>query len=382
MTIPLTTNFRMPTPLLTVDLTAIAANTQFFSNHIGGELMAVVKADGYGLGARDVARTALENGATSLGVTSLDEGFALRDAGFSARVLSWLNHPTEADYAGAAEASIDVAVSSVDQLRAVAQAAGRACVHLHLDTGLTRDGADPALWIDLCRRARQNELEGRIEVVGVMGHLPEGDNLGAPSSRVGCELFDWGTDIARLTGLTASMRHLGATTAALTVAGSHHTMCRIGAGLAGIDLSRTVHLKSPMTLAAPLIGVRSVRAGTSVGYGLEWKATESTRLGLIGLGYADGIPRSSAERGEVLVRGTRRPVVGRVSMDQIVVDLGREGGEIGEPAVVFGSGADGEPTVREWADWSGTIEHEIMTRVGERVTRRTTNHASLNEEAA
>ncbi|WP_382304325.1 alanine racemase [Herbiconiux sp. UC225_62] len=357
-------------PLLTVDLDAVAANTRFFAARTAGELMAVVKADGYGHGAVAVAGTALANGAARLGVATIDEALALRRSGIAAPTTCWLSHPGD-DYPAAVDAGVDLAIPSVDHLRSIAGTTGVAHVHLHLDTGMARDGAEPTGWIELCREAKQAEAAGRIRVVGLMGHLADGDDPGAPSNRLGRALFEWGLDVARLSGLDPRIRHLAATSATLTLPSTHFTACRVGAGLVGIDLSRTARLASPMTLTAPLLLVRTVSLGTPVGYGHDWVAPRSTRLGLIGLGYADGLPRSAAGRAEVLVRGRRHPVVGRMSMDQAVIDLGDSGAGVGDEVTVFGPGGAGEPTVAEWAEWAGTIEHEIVTRVGSRVRRRT-----------
>ncbi len=362
-------------PLLTVDLDAVAENTRFFGARVADGLMAVVKADGYGHGAIDVAEVALAGGARSLGVTSIDEALALRRAGVSASVLSWLNGPADERFGDAIAAGVDLAVPSIQHLHSIAAAPGVARVHLHLDTGMARDGADPARWIELCQAARRAELDGSIRVVGLMGHLSHGDEPAAPSNRLGQALFDWALDVARLSGLAPRIRHLAATAAALTLPGTHHTDCRVGAGLVGIDLSGTARLRPAMTLTAPLLLVRRVPAGTSVGYGHDWSAPRSTHLGLIGLGYADGLPRAASPRAEVLVRGRRHPVVGRMSMDQAVIDLGDCAAEPGDSVTVFGPGDRGEPTVADWAEWAGTIPHEIVTRVGARVRRRTVGGA-------
>jgi alanine racemase len=356
-------------PLLTVDLDAIAANTRFFAACSPSELIAVVKADGYGHGALDAARTALANGATRLGVTSIEEALAIRAAGITAPIISWLNHPG-ADFQLAVDERVDIAVPSAEHLRSIVRASGMARVHLQLDTGMARDGCEPNAWIELCSLARKAELEGNIRVVGVMGHLGDADRPGAASNRHGLAMFEWGIDVARLSGLRPSLTHLAATCAALTMPGARFSACRVGAGLFGIDLSRTAQLQSPMTLTAPVVAVRHVAIGAPVGYGGDWLAPRSTRLGLVGLGYADGLPRSSSGKAEVLVNGRRHAVVGRMSMDQFVIDLGDRGAAVGDTVVVFGPGSAGEPTVAEWARWSGTIEHEIVTRVGARVPRR------------
>ncbi|QIG45106.1 alanine racemase [Nocardioides anomalus] len=352
-------------PRLDVDLDAVAANTALLARRATGELMAVVKADGFGHGAAAVARTALSHGATRLGVTSLAEALALRADGLTAPVLSWLN-PVDADLASAVVHDVEIAVPSRAHLDALAPGTA---VHLHLDTGLARDGAAPAEWADLCRAARLAERRGRIRVVGLMGHLACADVPGDPGNAMGRARFAWGLETARACGLRPVHRHLAATAATLTDPLSHHTMSRVGAGLVGIDPSGTTRLHPALTLTAPLVSVRRVHAGTPVGYGHTWVAPHPTELGLVPLGYADGLPRAASGRAEVLVRGRRRPLVGRISMDMAVVDLGAEGAEAGDEVTVLGPGRHGEPTAAEWAAWSDTLEHEVVTGLGLRTPR-------------
>ena len=190
---------------------------------------------------------------------------------------------------------------------------------------------------------------------------------GDPANAVGRARFAWGVETARAAGLRPPHRHLAATAATLTDPLSHHTMCRAGAGLVGIDPSGTTELRPALALTVPLVTVRRVHAGTPVGYGHTWVAPQATELGLLPLGYADGLPRSASGRAEVQVRGRRRPLVGRISMDMAVVDLGPDGADTGDLVTVFGPGHDGEPTTAEWAAWAGTIEHEIVTGLGPRV---------------
>ncbi|GAA5150956.1 alanine racemase [Nocardioides marinquilinus] len=355
-------------PRLAVDLDAVAANTRLFADRTPGALMAVVKADGFGHGAAAVARTALAHGAAWLGVTSLAEALALRAEGLTAPVLSWLN-PVDADYTAAVGARVDVAVPSRAHLEAVTRAGIGARVHLHLDTGMARDGAPPAEWGALCRDARRAERAGLLRVVGVMGHLGCADDPADPANAAGRAAFDHGLATARATGLRPPLRHLAATAATLTDPASLHTMTRVGAGLVGIDPSGTTRLHPALTLTAPVVGVRRVAAGTAVGYGRTWTASRPTTLALLPLGYADGLPRATSGRAEVLLRGRRCRLVGRVSMDQVVVDAGDERVRPGEVATVFGAGRHGEPTTAEWAVWADTIEHEIVTGIGARVSR-------------
>jgi alanine racemase len=353
---------------LSVDLGAVADNTRLLAARTPGALMAVVKADGFGHGAAGVARTALAHGASWLGVTSIDEALALRAADLRAPVLSWLN-PVDADFVAAVGSGIDVAVPSLAHLEAVTRAGIGARVHLHLDTGMARDGAAPDEWPALCRAARWAERAGQLRVVGVMGHLGCADVPGDPANAAGRAVFDWGVGVAREAGLRPPLRHLAATAATLTDPASLHTMSRVGAGLVGIDPSGTTRLSPALTLSAPVVGTRRVAAGTSVGYGHEWRADRATTLALLPLGYADGLPRSTGGRAQVWLAGRRRPVVGRISMDQVVVDLGDDAVLPGAVATVFGPGRDGEPTAAEWAAWAGTIEHEIVTGIGARVVR-------------
>ncbi len=354
-------------PTLTIDLAAIAANTRLFVRRTPGELMAVVKADGFGHGASEVARTALSAGALRLGVTSIAEALALRADGLRAPILSWLN-PIDADWATVVSHGIDLAVPSREHLDAILAHSRGAKVHLHLDTGMARDGASPASWAGLVRAARRAEQRGQLEVVGLMGHLGCAEHPEDPSNSAGRTRFAWGLQVARAAGLRPTQRHLAATAATLLDPLAHHTMSRVGAGLVGIDPTGTTVLRPALTLTAPLVSVRSVRAGTPVGYGHTWRAPRATRLGLLPLGYADGLPRS-ADGAEVLLAGRRVPVVGRISMDMTVVDLGDLPVAAGATATVFGPGDAGEPTVRDWAVAAGVLEHEIVTGLGPRLER-------------
>jgi len=341
--------------------------------------MAVVKADGFGHGAVSSARTALANGATWLGVTSVTEAVALRNAGIVAPLLSWLN-PVDADFGLAIRHGFDVGVVDDQHLYAVA-AASRARpgadpirVHLQLDVGMARDGCSPAGWGQMFAHARHLETpvaNGRplIDVVGIMGHLGCAEEPHDECTDASLAAFERGLLEAEQAGLRPRWRHLAATEATLTRPDTHFDLCRVGAGLFGITTVGGVALNPALTLTAPVISTRTVVAGTGVGYGHDQRTKRSTRLVLIGLGYADGIPRRAAGRAEILLRGRRCPIIGRISMDQLVGDVGDLVVQTGEIATIFGPGSAGEPTVREWADWADTIEHDIVTRIGPRVTR-------------
>lgn len=356
---------------LHVDASAIAANTRRIAATTSAEVMAVVKADGFGHGTT-AALAALGAGATRLGVTSIEEALPLRWSGVAAPILSWLN-PIDADYESAIRHDVQLAVASIAQLHAVAAAARRvgatAQVHLHLDTGLARDGADPAEWSPLCVLAREAEHLGRLRVVGIMSHLAQAESPESEVTRRQTLRFVNGIRTAHRRGLAPRHRHLAATAGTLASPSTHFDMVRIGAGLFGIDPSRTTPLRGAMTLTAPVAAVREVAGGTGVGYGLRYRTERRTRLALLPLGYADGIPRGLAPGAEVLLRGRRVRVAGTVSMDQLVLDVGDLGVTPGETATVFGPGDAGEPTLADWAGWAGTIEHELVTRIGARVAR-------------
>jgi alanine racemase len=360
-------------PQLTVDLGAVADNTRRLAGSATGELMAVVKADGFGHGAVEVARTALAHGATRLGVTSIDEALALRAVHFQAPVLSWLN-PVAAAFATAVRSRIEIAAPSAEHLAAIAcggrDAGRRADVHLHVDAGMARDGCDPRAWPNLCALAARLERDAVVRVVGVMGHLGWADVPSDPANAIGRARFDEAVRIARAHGLSPSTLHLAATAATVTDPRTHHDLCRVGAGLFGIDPSRTVALRPALTLTAPIVSIREVAAGTSVGYGHSYVTRSATRLALLPIGYADGLPRIASGRSSVLVNGRRRPIAGLISMDQTVVDIGADRAALGDVATVWGPGSDGEPTVADWARWASTIEHEIVTGIGSRVARR------------
>lgn len=357
---------RTPTSELIVHEEAIRANTRRLSELAGGRLIAVLKANAFGHG--DVAAAVLDAGASSIGVTSMTEALALRTAGVRAPMLSWLN-PLGTDFAEALSADVELAAPNAETLWAIAGAAARlgivARVHLHVDVGIGRDGCPARDWAALCALAREQEAAGHLRVVGIMGHMSCADDPAHPQNARERLAFANAVRTARRRALDPQQLHLAATAATLTGAGGSFGTHRIGAGLFGIDPSHSTDVLQPaLTLATTVVSARRVANGAGVGYGHDFWAQAGTHLALLPLGYGDGLPRGATGQAEVLVRGRRRPVVGRISMDMIVVDTGDELLRPGERVTVFGPGTAGEPTVAEWAAWSNTIEHEIVTRVG------------------
>lgn len=358
-------------PTLQLIPSAVAENVRRLRAQ--GPVMAVVKADGYGHGALAVASAALAAGAEALGVTGVADGARLRAAGVTVPILAWL-HPAGIDTALAAAQGIDVAVGSVDELAAVITASTAASasalrVHLHLDTGMARGGCPMHDLPALMRLARQGRDAGQIEVVGLMGHLPDAD-LADPRANVPWVMrMRHARDTMLRAGFAPLVTHLGATAAALTDPDTRFDLVRIGAGLVGIDPSGTERLAAAGLFTAPIVHSTEVGPGTPVGYGGAHVTPQHTRLAVIGVGYADGIPREISRQAAVAIEGRRHLIVGRVSMDQIVVDTGDIRYPRGTIATVFGP-ADAAPSVQEWAHWAGTIPHTIVTGIGPRVERR------------
>ena len=363
-----------------IDLAAFRANLAALQAHIGSvELMVVVKAEGYGHGMVACAREARAAGAGWLGVATPAEALALREAGDSGPVLAWL-YGVEDDLSPLVAASVDVSAQSVDQVsRLVAAAATterRARVHLKLDTGLSRNGAAVADWPEVCAVAAEAEDAGALEVVGVWSHLAAADELGHPSVVAQMAAYQRGYEVARSVGLEPALRHLANSAGAMVVPEARLDLVRVGIAAYGIDPApgiaeaAGVRLRPVMSLRSQLVNVKSIAAGAGVSYGWTWTAPRSTVVGLVPLGYGDGIPRHAGNRAEVGWAGGRAPVRGRVCMDQFVVELGPgASADPGAEVVLFGSGADGEPTAAEWAEWCGTIGYEIVTRIGARVPR-------------
>lgn len=357
-----------------VDLARIAHNVETIASATDAVVMAVVKADAYGHGAVPVARTALRNGATWLGVTSCEEALRLRSAGITAPILSWL-YPHDVDFSAAIAADIDLSAASIDHLTHIARAAadvGRhAMVHLKVDTGLSRGGALPADWPDLVALARRLERQGMVQVRGVWSHLIKSAHPRHPLAARQRQEFDEAVAIARSAGLDPSLRHVANSAAALDEPASHYDLVRPGIGLYGVEpvAGKTFGMRAALTLRAKIALVKRVPAGTGVSYDHAYVTDRPSTLALVPLGYADGVPRSVSGHARVSIGGELHPIVGTIAMDQFVVNLGDHTAQTGDDVVLIGAGA-GEPTVTDWATWSNTIPHEILTGIGARVPRR------------
>jgi alanine racemase len=363
-----------------VDLAALRGNVRALRARVGPgtAVMAVVKSDAYGHGMLPVARAALEAGAGWLGTATPHEALALRAAGIGGRVMCWLWTPGDPWREGI-EADLDMSVSARWALRevaAAARAAGRpARIQLKADTGLGRNGCQPADWPELVGAALAARSAGEVEITGLWSHFACADEPGHPSIAAQLDVFREMVAYAEKEGVEPEVRHIANSPAILTVPESYFDLVRTGIAMYGISpgpelgTSGDFGLRPVMTLSASVALVKQVPRGHGVSYGHHYVTPEDTTLGLVPLGYADGIPRHASGRGPVQVAGVRRRVAGRVAMDQFVVDLGGDTPEPGETAILFGPGDRGEPTAEDWARAAGTIAYEIVTRIGSRVPR-------------
>ncbi len=362
-----------------IDLAALRANVRTLRAQApAAALMAVVKSDAYGHGAEQCARAALDAGATWLGTATPEEALALRAAGLPGRIMCWLWTPG-GPWREAVEADLDLGIGGLWALREAveaARAAGRtARVQLKADTGLGRNGCQPADWPELVAEARRAEAAGLVTVTGLWSHFARADEPGHPSVAAQLTLFREMLAHAEGQGLRPEVRHIANSPATLTLPESHFDLVRTGIATYGISPGPEIGtpadlgLRPVMTLSASLALVKHVPAGHGVGYGHHYVTAGGTTLGLVPVGYADGIPRHASGTGPVLVGGKWRTIAGRVAMDQFAVDLGGDEPQVGDRVVLFGPGDHGEPTAEDWAQAAGTIAYEIVTRIGTRVPR-------------
>jgi alanine racemase len=365
----------MPRSEAYVDLNAIRDNVATLRAGTPAEVMAVVKADGYGHGLLPSARAALAGGASWLGVAFLEEAVALRDAGIDAPLLSWLAAPGER-LVDAVLRDVDLSVNATwglaEVVEAARQAGRRARLHLKVDTGLSRAGAAPTDWPDLVTAAAKAAAADEVEVVGVWSHFTYADAPDHPTNARQLAAFREALDVAAGLGVTPRIRHLANSAATLTHPDAHFDLVRPGIavyGLSPVPRQSGYGLVPAMTLRSHVALTKRVPAGTGVSYGHAYSTPRETGLALVPLGYADGVPRNASNVGPLLLAGRRRTISGRVCMDQFVVDVGDDAVAAGDEVLLFGPGTAGEPTAQDWADALDTISYEIVTRVGLRVPR-------------
>ena len=338
----------------------------------------MVKAEGYGHGLVPSAQAALDGGATWLGVTTVEEALAVRAAGITAPTLAWLLGPND-DWTAAAGADVDLSVNAgwaLDRVVDASRRIGRAVrIHLKVDTGLGRAGATRADWPDLVAAAAKAEADGVVQVIGVWSHLAYADDPRHPTVAQQHRSFAEALEIAGAAGLAPTVRHLANSAATLALPDTHYDLVRPGIAVYGLSpgprvgSSAELGLVPAMTLVSEVALTKRVPGGHGVSYGHRYTTERETTLALVPLGYADGVPRHLTNVGEVALAGVRYRIAGAVCMDQFVLDVGDAKVAAGDEVLLFGPGDNGEPTADDWADAIGTINYEIVSRIGARVPR-------------
>ncbi len=354
-----------------VDLSAITHNIELLKKTAGTKLLAVVKADAYGHGLIPVAQAALLAGADYLGVALLEEAISLREAGIKAPILAWLVQPGS-DFKRAIELDIELAAASLKALSEISAASvgKQAKVHLEVDTGMTRGGFLNE-WDQLGAEHLSN-----IDLVGIYSHFARADEPREKQNEQQRLRFNEMVTKVHSLGFTNVIRHLSNSAATLKDGAASFDMVRTGIAMYGLSPdvhtlgnSQSLGLRPAMQLRAALYLVKDVPAHSPVGYGATESTSCDTKLGVVAMGYADGIPRIAHDAG-IWSSSGKSPIIGRVSMDQFVVDLGLTSKlQSGDWVVIFGNGSHGEYTADDWGAASGSINYEIVTRIGPRVPR-------------
>lgn len=366
---------------LVVDLDAIAHNVRVFREAASpAGVMAVVKADAYNHGVDKVAPAMLDAGVEQLGVATLGEALQLRELLRAKEeryrhvpITAWMWMPTD-DLRDVFAEEITIGIPSLAHARTLVEQAVRADVpvraSLMVDTGLSRSGVSPAEWEATVQLLAAHTEH--VNVTGVMSHMASADEPQSPANDLQVTRFAEAIEFCRAHGLQVPRNHIANTPATLNRPEVRHQLVRPGVGLYGIDPAGAgVELKEAMTLRARVITTRVVPKGEGVSYNHTWQAQRDTRTAVVALGYADGLPRSVSGTMQVTINGRAYPQIGRVCMDQIVVELGsaEEPTDVqpGDWAVIFGPGGT---SVDDFAELAGTISYEVLTMPrGPRIAR-------------
>ena len=352
-----------------IDTAHLASNIALLKSTSKTKLMAVVKADAYGHGLLGVGLSAEKAGADWLGVALLEEAITLRTHGVRIPILAWLVSPGS-DFKSAVDHDIDIAVASISAFREIAQLPNKPRIHIELDTGMTRGG-----FLDEWQEFLLQDFS-TVNVVGVFSHFARADEPGEKQNEEQLVRFNaMVADLGKI-GINPPIKHLSNSAATLKNPSAHFDLVRSGISMYGLSPdvstlgnSKNLSLKPVMQLRAKLHLVKTVPVGAAVGYGATAHTTAQTKLGVVAMGYADGIPRIAKGVG-VFVNGKKAPVIGRISMDQFVVDLGDDSTAVsGDWVIIFGDGSHGEYTADDWGNASLSINYEIVTRIGPRVPR-------------
>ena len=362
---------------IVVDLDAIGHNLRAIRAHVGAPVMGIVKANAYGHGLVPVARHLQAQGVDQLGVAFVEEGVALRRAGITAPilVLGGIFGPQVALFL---QHDLEITVSSLDKLRqveATAQAMGRkATIHLKIDTGMERIGVHSYSAGPFVEAAAASPW---CSLKGIYSHLACADDPASPMTLLQLERFQEACAHFERIGAPMPLRHLANSGGVLHFPQTWLDIVRPGILLYGVlpdPASRmTIPVRPALSLVSRVVFFKVVSAGNPVSYGATWEPSVDTRIVTVPVGYGDGYPRALSSRGQVLLHGQRRPLVGRVCMDQFMVDLGPDGEAYNEDEVVLiGQQGDAGITTEALAQLAGTIPYEILTGLNERIPREYT----------
>ncbi|WP_436326084.1 alanine racemase [Brevibacterium sp. FAM 27836] len=400
------TSFDIPEALVRaeIDEAALRENAAVLAERLApAHLKCVVKANAYGHGVDLVAPVLFAAGWREFCVATIPEALHLRSLlGPDAEILAWLYGPTT-DLDEAVRAGIHLGVSTVEALDRLADAAQRigatARAHLKIDTGLGRNGLSPeglVRALDWLRRHDEDHLAiddpGRtddhradVRIVGIMSHFAVADEPERPETAAQSAVFSSAHGQLRAVLDAADGRlgesaeldvHIANSPGALTLGPCPGTSARVGLALYGLSPLEdgdpaVLGLRPALRLVSSVINLKDIPAGHGASYGLTFTAATDTRFALVAGGYGDGLPRAASNRAEVAIRGRRCPVVGRIAMDQMIIDVGADNDEvaIGDEVIIFGPGG---PSAAEWGSWADTINYEIVTQLSARVERRLT----------
>ncbi|MBO0731473.1 MAG: alanine racemase [Acidimicrobiaceae bacterium] len=362
-----------------VDLDAIRHNASLLAGWVApSQLCAVVKARAYGHGAPQVARAALEGGATWLAVALVEEGIELRENGIDAPVLLLSEPPAEAMTAAVAANLTPTLYTHSGVLAAAAAARGPLTVHLKVDTGMHRVGAAPSTAVALCHAVAAHPS---LMLGGLWTHFAVADEVDDPYTGDQLKMFAETVEALGGAGVRPPLLHAANSAAAMWHPATRLDMVRAGIALYGLSPAAPTsdgRLRAPVDQLQPAMSVKArvsyakrVAAGERMSYGLRYTAPQDTLIATVPLGYADGITRSLGKTGgQVLVGGRRRPIAGTVTMDQILVDCGpRSSVRAGDEVVLLGRQGDECIDAWEWAGRGATIAYEVVCGISSRVPR-------------
>ena len=360
-----------------VDLGAIRHNVRALKPE-RAEFMAVVKANGYGHGADQVARAALHAGATWLGVALVEEGVRLRDAGLNAPILVLTQFPPGSEKEALA-AGLTPSVYTDDGLARLSEAAGAVGgpigVHVKIDTGMHRVGLSPERALEFVRAV----AGAGLELEGLWTHFAMSEALDDPFTEIQLRRFLDEADRLKAAGIRPRYLHAANSGAAIAHPASRLDLVRVGLGMYGLvpgpALSGLVDLRPAMSWRSAVAMVKRLPAGEAISYGLRYRLDRASTIATVPVGYADGYSRVVGHAAEVLIRGRRYPVAGTVTMDQLMVDCGDDAVEAGDEVVLMGRQDREEIPAEQIATWMGTVNYEIVCMVSERVPREFADEA-------